>query len=132
MNSNNTIKNWLRGACFWYTLISLFMLIFGLMFSKNANNVSTVSFLLFFPSGLCMSAAGMIYRNEKIGKSLRLLIHYLTTLLTFILFVWLPTGVKHTFPFILLLLFLITAIYWLIYLALHILRTFIKRLSGGK
>jgi len=132
MNSNNTIKTWLRGACFWYTLTSLFMLIFGMMFSTNANNVSTVSFLLFFPCGLCLSAAGMLYRYEKIGKGVRRLLHYLITMISFIVFVWLPSGATATFPFILLLLLLITAIYWLILLALHILHTFVKRLGGGK
>ncbi|MBQ8311430.1 MAG: hypothetical protein IJX80_10510 [Clostridia bacterium] len=132
MNSYNTIKVWMRGACFWYTLISLGMLIFGLMFSNNANNVTTVSFLLFFPCALCISAAGMLCRNEKIGKGLRALLHYLITVFAFVIFIWLPSGATATFPFILLLLLLITAIYWLIRLALHILRSFIKRLREGK
>ena len=130
MNSKNTLRVWLRGGCFWFTLISLFMLIFGLMFSTNADNVATVSFLLFYPCGLCLSAAGMLYKYEKIGMGLRRLFHYLITMLAFVLFIWLPSGAQATFPFILLLFILITAIYWLIYLAVHIFRAFIKRIGG--
>ena len=132
MKSNNVIKSWLHGACFWFTVISLIMLLFGMMFSKNADYVATLSFLLFFPCGLCLSAAGLLYRNERIGKGLRRLLHYAITLLSFVLFVWLPSGATATFPFILLLLLLLTAIYWLIVLVLHILRSALARLFGGK
>ena len=132
MKSDNILKSWLRGSCVWFTFISLAMLIFGMMFSKNANYVATLSFLLFYPCALCLSAAGLLYKNEKLGKGLRRLLHYLITLLAFILFIWLPSGASVTFPFVLLLFCLLTAIYWLIVLALHILRAAVVRICGGK
>ena len=131
MSSFNTFKIWMRGGCVWFTAIALFMLIFGLMFSTNANTVSTVSFLLFFPCGLCISAAGLLYKYQKLGMGLRRLLHYLITMASFIVFIWIPSGASVTVPFLLLLLLLVSAIYWLIALALHILRSFIHRLNGG-
>ena len=132
MKSDNILKSLLRGSCVWFTAISLAMLIFGMLFSKNADYVATLSFLLFFPCGLSLSAAGLIYKNEKIGKGLRRLLHYLITILAFVLFIWLPSDASVTFPFVLLLFFLLTALYWLVYLVLHILRAASARLFGGK
>jgi hypothetical protein len=132
MKSDNILKPLLRGSCVWFTAISLAMLIFGMLFSKNADYVATVSFLLFYPCAICLSAAGMICKNEKIGKGLRRLLHYLITILAFVLFIWLPSGATASFPFVLLLLCLITAVYWLIALVLHILRSAVSRLFGGK
>lgn len=117
------LKQWFRGGCLWYTFISLFVLLCGMMFSSNANNVSAVSFLCFFPCGLCLSAAGLLLHSNLLNNVLRLLFHYLITLLSFVLFLWLPSGTEATPSFLFFFWLLFTAVYALLQVALHILRS---------
>lgn len=116
------LKTWLTNGCIWYTFLSLSMLLIGMLFSTNANTVSAVSFLLFFPCGLCMSAAGMLLRSNVLRKGIRHLLHYLITLVAFLLFVWIPSGTTATPAFLLFFWLLLSALYWLLFLALHLFR----------
>ncbi len=117
------LKKWFMGGCLWYTCISLFVLLCGMMFTPNANNVSSVSFLFFFPCGLCLSAADLLLHSKLLTNTLRLLFHYLITLSAFILFLWLPSGTATTPLFLFVLWILFTAVYALLQIALHILRS---------
>ena len=123
------LKKWLGGACVWFTAASLVMLLIGILFLPNMDYIATLSYLLFFPFGLCMSCAGMLLRAERIAPTWRILLHFVITLASFILFVFLPSGVTLTLPFIFFFLLLFSIIYWIIIGVLHILRT--KKQSGG-
>ena len=123
MKSLQIIKEWLRGACVWFSATSLTMLLIGILFLPNMDYIASLSYLLFFPFGLCMSGAGQLMKLEKLSRALRRLLHFLIALLSFLLFVFLPANVSLTLPFIFFFLLLFSMIYWIAVGVLHILST---------
>lgn len=114
------IKQWFVGGCVWYAIISLIFLIIDLAFSKNATHViSSTSFLLMFPFGLSMSVAGMLY-SSKLPRWSRILSHYLISVIAFLLFMLLPAGSVSSGVYVLLMLVLLTVIYWILFALVHI------------
>ena len=114
------IKQWFVGGCVWYAIISLIFLIIDLAFSKNATHViSSTSFLLMFPFGLSMSGAGMLY-SSKLPRWSRILSHYLISVIAFLLFMLLPAGSVSSGVYVLLMLVLLTVIYWILFALVHI------------
>ena len=127
MNTFNKIKQWLVGGCVWYAIISLVFLIIDLALSKNATHViSSTSFLLIFPFGLSMSCAGMIYKG-KLPRWSRILSHYLISIISFLLFMLLPAGSVSSGVYVLLMLVLLTVIYWILFAIVHIFQVRWKR-----
>lgn len=115
------IKQWFVGGCVWYAVISLTLLIIGLAISKaNATHgISSTSFLLIFPFGLSMSGAGMLYRG-KLPRWSRILLHYLISIVSFLVFMILPAGRTFSSVFVLLMLVLLSIIYWILFALVHI------------
>ncbi|MBE6589739.1 MAG: hypothetical protein E7643_06120 [Ruminococcaceae bacterium] len=122
MNALQFLKKWLCGACVWFTAVSLTMLLIGIIFLPGMDYIASLSYLLFFPFALCMSAAGMLTEAQKLAKGLRSLLHYLITLVSFVLFLYLPSGVTATLPFLLFFFLLLSMIYWIVFGVLHMLR----------
>ena len=121
MKTLQALKQWLCGASVWFTAVSLSMLLVGILFLPSMDYISTLSYFLFFPFGLCMSAAGMLRRVKPIPLALRNLFHYLITLASFILFVYLPSGANLSLPSVFFALLLFSMIYWIILGGLHML-----------
>ncbi len=114
------IKQWFTGGCVWYAIVSVIFLIIDLALSKDATHViSSTSFLLIFPFGLAMSWAGMIYQG-KLPRWSRILLHYVISVLSFLLFMLLPAGSASTGVYVLLMLVLLTVIYWILFAVVHI------------
>ena len=115
------IKQWFVGGCVWYVVISLIFLAIDLILSNtNATHViSSTSFLLIFPFGLSMSGAGMLYKS-KLPRWSRILLHYLISVVSFLLFMLLPAGSASTGVYVLLMLVLLTVIYWILFALVHI------------
>lgn len=121
------IKQWFTGGCVWYAVVSIIFLILDLALSKDATHViSSTSFLLIFPFGLSMSGAGMIYKS-KLPRWSRILLHYTISVVSFLLFMLLPAGSASTGVYVLLMLVLLTVIYWILFALVHIFATRWKR-----
>lgn len=121
MKTFTNIKQWLVGGCVWYAIISLIFLIIDFALSNtNATHViSSTSFLLIFPFGLSMSGAGMLYRS-KLPRWSRILLHYIISIVSFLLFMLLPAGSLSSGVYVLLMLVLLTVIYWILFALVHI------------
>lgn len=121
MKTFSKIKQWLVGGCVWYAIISLVFLMIDLIISERnaAHVVSATSFLLIFPFGLSLSGAGMLYRS-KLPRWSRILSHYLISVIAFLLFMLLPAGSVSSGVFVLLMLVLLSVIYWILFALVHI------------
>ena len=121
MKTFSKIKQWFTGGCVWYAIISLLFLILDLALSqKDATHViSSTSFLLIFPFGLAMSGAGMLYKS-KLPRWSRILSHYVISIVSFLLFMLLPAGSTSSGVYVLLMLVLLTVIYWILFALVHI------------
>ena len=122
------IKQWLTGGCIWYAIISLVFLMIDLIISeRNATHVvSATSFLMMFPFGLAMSGAGMLYKSN-LPRWSRILSHYLISIISFLLFMLLPAGSLSSGVYVLLMLVLLTVIYWILFAIVHIFQVRWKR-----
>lgn len=111
------IKNWLGGGCVYFTLLSLLLILFRLLTNgtDNAGVIYTTSFLLLFPAGLCISLGGMLMRVEKLPRWCRYLFHYLLTVLAVFLFLYLPSGVTVKPISMMLMLALLSVLYWVLF-----------------
>ena len=123
------LKTLLTRAAVWFTVISLITLIFGLLFLPDEDHVTALSFLMFFPFGVCAAAAGMIFGDSRIPTVWRYLSHYAIFLVSLILFVILPAGVSLSAPFWVVTAILFTVLWWISRGLVHILKA---RLSGEK
>ena len=121
MKTFKKIKQWFTGGCVWYAIISLIFLIIDLIISqKDATHViSSTSFLLIFPFGLAMSGAGMLYKS-KLPRWSRILSHYIISIVSFLLFMLLPAGSLSSGVYVLLMLVLLTVVYWILFALVHI------------
>ena len=121
MKTFSKIKQWFTGGCVWYAIISLLFLIIDLALSqKDATHViSSTSFLLIFPFGLAMSGAGMLYKS-KLPRWSRILSHYVISIVSFLLFMLLPAGSTSSGVYVLLMLVLLSVIYWILFALVHI------------
>lgn len=123
------IKQWLVGGCVWYALISLpFLIARVALFNKNTtNSFGGIPFLLMFPFGLSMSVAGMIYKGN-LPRWSRILLHYIISVVAFLLFILLPASKRDQQSVtVLLWLVLLTIIYWILFALVHIFQVRWKR-----
>ena len=121
------IKQWLVGGCVWYALISMVLLIIDIAATKGTHVVASTAFLLIFPFGLSMSGAGMLYRS-KLPRWSRILLHYCISVVSFLLFMLLPAGSLSSGVYVLLMLVLLTVIYWILFALVHIFSARWKRI----
>ena len=121
MKTFSKIKQWFVGGCVWYAIVSLIFLIIDIALSNTdaTHVISSTSFLLIFPFGLSMSGAGMLYRS-KLPRWSRILSHYVISVVSFLLFMLLPAGSASSGVYVLLMLVLLTVIYWILFALVHI------------
>ena len=121
MKTSNVIKNLLTGACVYYAIASLALILLRLILIGSTNGViSIVSFLCLFPFGLAISGAQMIYRRSSLPAWSRLLLHFLIIFLAFFLFLWLPAQTKASPVNTLIVLFGLALVYWIVFLIVHV------------
>ena len=120
-NLSAKMKRWFVGGCVWYAVVSLVFLIIDVVLSASdaTHVISSTSFLLIFPFGLSMSGAGMLFRS-KLPRWSRILLHYGISILAFLLFMLLPAGSASSGVYVLLMLVLLTVIYWSLFAIVHI------------
>lgn len=116
MSAWQAVKNWLRGGCVYFTVIALFVILLNFITGNvdDVGRINTLLFLLMFPCGLCLSFAGILLKFKKIPRWARWLLHYLITLLSFYLFLVLPSDAKFNGSSLLVLFVLATVIYWIV------------------
>ena len=121
------IKKWFVSGCVWYAVISLIFLIINLSFTKNGtSSISAKSFFLIFPFGLSMSFAGMVYRGS-LPRWARILSHYFLSIISFLVCMLLPAGSASSGVVVLLMLVLLSVIYWILFALVHIFQIRWKR-----
>ena len=124
------IKKWLCGGCVYFTAISLAIILINFMVANEADfgRINTVSFLLIFPLGLCLSAAGLLLRAKQIARWVRYLSHYIITVLSAYIFLWLPSNTAASPSTPLLMLVLFTVLYWIFFGLILLIKARIRRL----
>lgn len=116
MKTSVVIKRLLVGACVYYSVFSLMLLIINVMINGQVagSALSVPNVLLLFPFSFSLSGAEFIRKSEKLSGGVRMLLHYLILAAAFLLFLWLPSNTQKTVQSAFLLLFLVSIVYWLI------------------
>ena len=127
----HTVQKLLTGMCVYYTLLSVLLLATSLILNSGAADgirTPSASFLFLLPCAFCISMGNQLFRSEALPRWSRILLHYLITVFSFYLFLWLPsnTAAKESTLFLTLVLF--SGIYWLLFLAVMLVRNRYRRL----
>lgn len=117
MSKLRFLREILIGACVRFTALAVCLMILKIIDSGGSTDgaISILSFLLLFPCGLCIAAAGSL-RKTSLSPVLFRLLHFFITWLSVFLFLWLPTGNGYNVSRNLIALFVIALLYWLVYL----------------
>ena len=118
MKTSAIIKKLLTGACVYYSVFSLILLTVSVLFKGGIENVGigVLNVLLLFPFAFALSGAEFVRKNTKISGAARLLLHYLILSAAFLLFLWLPSNMTKNLGNGLMMLLIVTVLYWLIFL----------------
>ncbi len=130
MKTWQLFKKWVSGGCIYFTVISMVIILINLLASgaDSMDRIYTVSFLLMFPCGLCLSAAEMLLRANTVPRWIRLLSHYVITLLSVTLFLFLPSSSGVSSTTVMILLALLTLLYWVLFGLILLIRGRVKKL----
>ena len=130
MKSFQTFAAWLQRGCVYFTLLALLMLFINVAISggEATEYVRVGPFLLLFPCGLGISLADLLRKTKSLPRPWPMLLHFLVTTLSLILFLWLPTNSSMRAATALILLAVYSLLYWIIYLLIHLTVARIRRL----
>ncbi len=122
MKTSVVIKRLLVGACIYYSVFSLLLLTINVMINGQvAGSVLSVpNVLMLFPFAFSLSGAEFIRKSDKLSGGVRVLLHYLILAAAFLLFLWAPSNAQKTIQSALLLLFLESIVYWIVYAVCHL------------
>ncbi len=131
MKTSVVIKRLLVGACIYYSVFSLVLLIINVILNGQVAGtaLSVPNVLLLFPFSFSLSGAEFIRKSDKLSGGIRVLLHYLILSVAFLLFLWLPSNAKKTLESALLLVLLESIIYWVVF---AICRLTVKRFHSFK
>ena len=130
MNFWKNFKNWFSISCVCFTLITMFMLLTALLGNQDEKVVNASQVLRTFPCSLCLGAAWCIWRVQKIARYIRILSHYLIHVLAIFLLLYLPVSLSGQAGARLLMLVLLSAIYWIIFGLYALIRSRIRVLTA--
>jgi hypothetical protein len=122
MKTSVVIKRLLVGACIYYSVFSLLLLTINVIINGQvAGSVLSVpNILMLFPFAFSLSGAEFIRKSDKLSGGVRVLLHYLILAAAFLLFLWAPSNAQKTIQSALLLLFLESIVYWIVYAVCHL------------
>ena len=120
------IKKILKNTCVYYTLISVALLLLGLLDGNGTLGVGfNSSALLFIPFSVCMALAQELLCCKSLSRAVRYLGHYAITLAaTVVLFSF---KASFTSSNLIVLLALLTVLYWMIFGIAVLIRKRIKK-----
>jgi hypothetical protein len=128
MKKTTLMKKWLTDTCIWFTVITLILMLLPVIFNRGIDGIPhTKRFLFVFPFALSFSAAQLLLTAKPLSSTAKRALHYLITLLAFYLFLWLPAKGASGFTSTLIALFLLSILYWLIFLTVFLTK---KRFRG--
>ena len=113
-----SLKKILTEAAVYYTCLSLLLLAVNLCATAAAGDalnrapIPALTFFLLFPFGICMSVGRLLLQRYTNG--LGRLLHYLITLLSLWIFLWIPSKPQGRASTTLLLLAFVTLLYWVV------------------
>ena len=121
MKTSVVIKRLFIGACVYYSIFSLLLLLTTVLISgKSSGSVLSVpNILLLFPFAFSLSGAEFIRKSDKLSEGIRVLLHYLILAAAFLLFLWAPSNAQKTIQSAILLLFLVSILYWIVFAICH-------------
>ena len=124
------IKTWIAHACVYYTAFTLMLILVKLLIDGvgGAGVINTVAFLLLFPCALAFAFAGELLKSSVLPRWSRILLHYLIAMLSVFFFLWLPSNTSASPVTILLLLVLLSVLYWIVFGLIVLIRGRVKRL----
>ena len=130
MKSWKLFQKWLVGGCVYFTALSLLIILTNLLMTEGVatKGISPVSFLLFFPCGLCMSAGGMLLRVESIPRWGRYLLHYIICVLAIFLMFYLPVSTHSNAMTKLLMFITLSVVYGVLFGAVMLVYTRVRKL----
>lgn len=116
-NSNlaSAVKRILADASITYTAVVLFVCFVLTGVAEGSANISPLNFLFIFPFSLCFSLANYLHRSERIGKVVKVIFHFILTIGGFFCFLYLPAFRSAKTSNSILVLFIITVIYLIVY-----------------
>ena len=122
MKTSVVIKRLFIGACVYYSIFSLLLLLINVIINgKVAGSVLSVpNILLLFPFAFSLSGAEFIRKSDKLSGGIRVLLHYLILAAAFLLFLWFPSNAQKTLQSAFLLLFLESVVYWIVFAICHL------------
>ena len=122
MKTSVVIKRLFIGACVYYSIFSLLLLLINVIINgKVAGSVLSVpNILLLFPFAFSLSGAEFIRKSDKLSGGIRVLLHYLILAAAFLLFLWFPSNAQKTIQSAILLLFLESIVYWIVFAICHL------------
>lgn len=125
-----TLQKWLTDGCVYFTALSLLIILINLLATDDATSkgISAVSFLLFFPCGLCMSAGGMLLRLKTLPRWSRYLLHYIICVLAFFLMFYLPVSTHSNAMTKLVMFITLSVVYWVLFGAVMLVYTRVRKL----
>lgn len=126
MKTWQTLKRWLNGGCVYFTVISLFFLLLNL--ATPEKSITPVSFLRIVPAALTISLGGLLLKWQVIPRWARCLAHYALLMLAFFLFLWIPLNPIASPSTTLIVIVVLSVVYWLIFLLVHLIGARIRRL----
>ena len=131
MKISTLIKKSLTGACVYYAVFSMLLIVIGIILKGSISDVaiSVVNTLLLFPFGLAMTGAQMLAQSKAFSKILRTLLHYLISMVAFFLFLLLPANPSAKGSYYLVGLLLVSLLYWIAFAIVAITK---KRLRSFK
>lgn len=130
MKTWKTLQKWLTGGCVYFTALSLLIILINLLMTENVDTkvISPVSFLLFFPCGLCMSAGGLLLRAKALPRWSRFLLHYIICVLAIFLMFYLPVS-SHANAMTKLMMFItLSVLYWVLFGLIMLIYTRVRKL----
>ena len=118
MKTSTIFKQLFTGTCVYYSVFSLVLLVVSIIFKGGVENVGigVLNVLLLFPFSFALSGAEFLRKSTKLSGAVRMLLHYLILVAAFLLFLWLPSNMTKNLGNGLLMICLVTAVYWLVYL----------------
>ncbi len=129
MKSLQILGKWLTGMCIYFTIFAVPFTLIGLLISSDPQkSIELGSYMLFLPAAACISGGGILLSSRSIPKWIRILGHYLITVLSVILFIWLPNNTIARSSTAIILFVGFSALYWLIFGLVQLVRKRIRRL----
>ena len=122
MKTSVVIKRLFIGACVYYSIFSLLLLLITVIISGQSSGsiLSVPNILLLFPFSFSLSGAEFIRKSDKLSSGIRLLLHYVILAAAFLLFLWAPSNAQKTIQSAFMLLFLESVVYWIVVAICHL------------